>query len=631
MQFCSMTLFTMFHTLRGKLVFSFSLFLALLLAVIAIDAWSRNWRIKIYDTERDLNKIRLNLSAARQIEGLFFKDETFNPSFYDQGFSYYLEDREVLIKGLVADLKYLQQLDFQSIEQYNQLIDETVSLFSAYESAFEELITLVKKRGFKDWGVEGDMRKAIHAIELERSLDLAKVLMLRRHEKDFIIRKDIKYVKKLYDSVRKLKEDIITNAESDEDRARLLSLLDDYQDEFNQLVRLDMQIGFDNDSGLRKELQKMSKSLNRNIIEINSAVLNEIHKLDENTKLWSVGLTAFLVLFGLIMTFSMSRALGKPITDLSETIRDAVKSNFNKPVQIVRTTHSDEISRLSNDFVFMHEKLQGYLMEIKTNSQKIEDKQKQLLDSLRYAEQIQEAILPTKEDLYSYFENHFAIYRPSQLVSGDFYWVTRRKNRIFIAVADCTGHGVPGAFMSMIGHSLLNKIVVQSKVLEPATILEVLHMEIQEALQQGKGKMNEDGMDVAICSIEMDTGENEQRKVIFAGARQGIAYTNEGALLYLPGTKRSIGGKKSSKSSKAFEAHTLKLKRGENIYLFSDGWADQHNKEGKKYGRKNVIKQLTHISRAPFNLQQDLIQEELLRHQGEQDQRDDITFLGVKI
>ncbi|MGB0524705.1 MAG: SpoIIE family protein phosphatase [Flammeovirgaceae bacterium] len=620
----------MFQTLRGKLVFSFSLFLALLLAVIAIDAWSRNWRSKIYDAEQNLNKIRINLSAAKQLEGLFFKDETFNPSFYDQGYSQYLEDRSLLMNQLVNDLKMLQSAGFATVMEHDELIEETIQQFADYETNFAQLVELVKQRGFKDWGIEGEMRNAIHAVEVEKSLDLAKVLMLRRHEKDFIIRKDTKYVKKLHFAVSKLKDDIIRNTSTDSDRVRLLSLVDSYQDKFNQLVRLDQQIGFDNQSGLRNDLQQLSGRIHRNIIKINRGVLDEIHHLNTNTRVWSVGLTAFLVLFGVFMTFSMSKSLGKPITDLSNSIREAVQSGFDQDLPIPKLNTNDEITRLSNDFIYMQEQLKTYLLEIKAKSEKIETKQKQLIDSLRYAEQIQEAILPTTEDLNSYFENHFVIYRPSQVVSGDFYWVTRRKSKIFIGVADCTGHGVPGAFMSMIGHSLLNKIVVQSKVLDPAVILDVLHLEVQAALQQGKGKMNEDGMDVAICSIELGS-TNQMRKITFAGARQGLAYTDDNTMTYIPGTKRSIGGKRSARSTKAFETHHFEIKQGEKLYLFSDGFADQHNLQGEKYGKKTVLKLLTHVSAAPFDSQKNFLLEELETHQQTQEQRDDITVLGVKI
>jgi len=624
-----MTVLRMFQTLRGKLVFSFSLFLALLVAVIAIDYWSRDWRSKIYSIEQRLNEIQLNLSSAKQLEALFFKDETFNPEFYDQGSSEYLDERALLMNLLVEELTILRNSEEIGATNKEE-IDNTLADLALYKSTFSEMVDLVIQRGFKDWGVEGEMRDAIHAIEEEKALDLAKVLMIRRHEKDFIMRKDQVYKHKLQIAVADLKEDILKNTSNVEDRIRLLQLLDNYEDKFTRLAILEQQIGFDNNKGLRKSIQELSRKISTSVIQINSEVLGEIHTIDASTRYWSIGLTTFLVLFGVLMAFSMAKSLGKPITELSSAIRFAIQTKFAPEFKVVRIPGNDEIARLSSDVAMMHETIQENLVELKAKSKKIEDKQSLLLDSLRYAEQIQQAILPTPEDLGTYVSEHFVLYRPSQVVSGDFYWLTRRKNKVFIAVADCTGHGVPGAFMSMIGHSLLNKIVMQAKVLEPAVILEVLHLEIQEALQQGKGKMNEDGMDIAVISIETDTGTNI-RNVSFSGAKQGLAYTDEGMLHYIPGTKRSIGGMKSARSTKPFVEHQLQMKKNEKLYLFSDGFADQHNPEGRKYGKKILLKFLTHLAFTPFELQHGLLVEELERHQGSQEQRDDITFMGVRL
>ncbi|MGB0524458.1 MAG: 7TM diverse intracellular signaling domain-containing protein [Flammeovirgaceae bacterium] len=195
-------------------------------------------------------------------------------------------------------------------------------------------------------------------------------------------------------------------------------------------------------------------------------------------------------------------------------------------------------------------------------------KNQEITDSIRYAERIQQAILPTEEMIHNYFADHFLIYQPRDIVSGDFYWISEINNGLILVVADCTGHGVPGGFMSMIGYSLLNTIVNENKITDPAKILSLLHHGVYQSLRQKNGE-NNDGMDISICKIDQDSNEN--RLLTFASARQKLWYHYQNELHEIRGNKQSIGGS-TAKKRNSFQNHQLPIQHGMSFFLTTDGY-----------------------------------------------------------
>lgn len=268
--------------------------------------------------------------------------------------------------------------------------------------------------------------------------------------------------------------------------------------------------------------------------------------------------------------------------------------------------------------------------EIENNKQKTED-------SIRYAETIQKAILPDDHFLKSALGEYFVIFEPQAIVSGDFYWCRKVKNKVFLAVVDCTGHGVPGAFMSIIGSTILNDIVVQQKNHEPAQILEELHFGIRTALRQ-ENRINDDGMDICFCVLEkMQTEENNEEavsantKVTFAGAKRPLYYVIDGKLEILNPNKRSIGGGRNV-LQRPFTQETITLPQGAMIYLATDGYADQNNPEKEKIGSQQLKTWLEEVSYEPISTQDIKMLTRLVNHMGDKEQqRDDITLIGVRI
>lgn len=268
--------------------------------------------------------------------------------------------------------------------------------------------------------------------------------------------------------------------------------------------------------------------------------------------------------------------------------------------------------------------------EIENNKQKTED-------SIRYAETIQKAILPDDHFLKSVLGEYFVIFEPQAIVSGDFYWCRKVKNKVFLAVVDCTGHGVPGAFMSIIGSTILNDIVVQQKNHEPAQILEELHFGIRTALRQ-ENRINDDGMDICFCVLEkIQTEENNEAvasantKVTFSGAKRPLYYVIDGKLEILNPNKRSIGGGRNV-LQRPFTQETITLPQGAMIYLATDGYADQNNPEKAKIGSQQLKTWLEEVSGEPISTQDIKMLTHLVNHMVDKEQqRDDITLIGVRI
>lgn len=251
---------------------------------------------------------------------------------------------------------------------------------------------------------------------------------------------------------------------------------------------------------------------------------------------------------------------------------------------------------------------------------------KKINSSIQYAQNIQRAILPVKNQIENLFES-FIIYRPKDIVSGDFYWFAQLNDKAFLAAVDCTGHGVPGAFMSMIGNSLLNEIVLEKKITVPSKILSLLNEKIVESLRQDETE-NNDGMDVCLISIDIKTKE-----ITFSGAKRPLfIFKNKSSELdEIKGDRISIGGAKQQKATEDFNNHKISTDKGDILYLSSDGLTDQNNAERKRFGSKRLKEIITSNISEPMHKQKEQIEKELNDFQKDEEQRDDITLIGIKI
>lgn len=262
---------------------------------------------------------------------------------------------------------------------------------------------------------------------------------------------------------------------------------------------------------------------------------------------------------------------------------------------------------------------------IEVNRDLIAEKNKSITDSINYASRIQKAMLPSRDEINRLLRDIFIFYRPKDIVSGDFYFYAEQDGKAILAAIDCTGHGVPGAFMSMIGNDLLNQIIIENAVTQPAEILNQLNKGVRRALrQEAINAETKDGMDIAICAIDSVT-----RKVQFAGALRPLYY-GKGELKKIAGDKASIGG--LTRESYLFTNHELTLTEGDMLYMFSDGYADQFGGEkGKKFMARNFKALLDSLSAEKTEDQHQRIEQTLVNWAGNREQVDDILVIGVKL
>lgn len=291
--------------------------------------------------------------------------------------------------------------------------------------------------------------------------------------------------------------------------------------------------------------------------------------------------------------------------------------------------------KLNNDLTSVNDALQQSQDEVISQKDLIEEQnrylsinKRQIDQSIRAAKSIQQAMLPFEERMQTIFEHYFVLYRPKDVVSGDFYWVEKVGNKTFIAVVDCTGHGVAGAFMSMIGSSLLDQIIGIKQCHDPAEILRLLHLEVYRVLRQDISD-NNSGMDIALCCLE--NTEESRTQITFAGAKLPLYYSNEPYTVIekIHGTRKAIGGLQPTEIS--FVNQSLSLPKNSIIYLFTDGYPDQNNIKRKKIGTKRFQGILGEICNLEMSLQKQFLEQKLLEHIGKSTQRDDVLVMGIRI
>lgn len=257
----------------------------------------------------------------------------------------------------------------------------------------------------------------------------------------------------------------------------------------------------------------------------------------------------------------------------------------------------------------------------------IEEKNAEITASIRYARRIQSAILPVMDHVQKSLPIIFTLYKPKDIVSGDFYWFSEKDGRIFFSAVDCTGHGVPGAFMSVLGNSLLNTIVKENGIIEPNLILDSLHLKIVETLRQvDKNSETNDGMDLAMCVFDPFS-----RRLKYSGAQRPLYYFRNGELHQIPGDKQSIGGGSFLERRIPYTSHEIEVQKGDSVYIFSDGYADQFGgPKGKKMQSSRFAKFLSSIQTFTMKDQYFYLNKFFEEWKGDFEQLDDVLIIGVR-
>lgn len=277
---------------------------------------------------------------------------------------------------------------------------------------------------------------------------------------------------------------------------------------------------------------------------------------------------------------------------------------------------------LVKENIILEDKVEERTAEVVQKSMIIEEKNRDITASIRYAERIQRAMLP-REDT---FEDTFVLFLPKDIVSGDFYWMYDNGDTQFIAAVDCTGHGVPGAFMSIIGHNSLNKVVREYGLTKPGAILDQLNVEVSKSILQSQEKGINDGMDLALIALHKNSSTLE-----YAGAYNPLYLVRDGEVIVYKGDRFPIG-MPTMEQKKPFTNVVIEINPGDMLYMASDGYADQFGSANvKKFKSVNVKRILSDIWNLPVQVQKERLEKEIMEWKGELPQVDDIMIVGKKI
>ncbi len=267
--------------------------------------------------------------------------------------------------------------------------------------------------------------------------------------------------------------------------------------------------------------------------------------------------------------------------------------------------------------------------EVEKQNELLAEKNKSITDSINYAKRIQTAILPPGKTVSQYLGNSFVLYLPKDVVSGDFYFVDKIENKVVFAAVDCTGHGVPGALMSVVGFNYLSQAVSEKKISKPSEILKFLDMGVNQTLRQSVGSGVNDGMDLSLCSLDLNSLELE-----FAGAFNPlwlIKKSSQNVCCEIKADKFPIGTNINGKADE-YTNHFLNLEKGDTVYLFTDGFADQFGgPRGKKFKYKPLQEILISMQNHSMEKQKEILISTFQQWRGELEQVDDICIIGVRV
>ncbi len=835
------------NSLKAKLLLSFLLSLAVVTLIVVTFIWFDKSVQELAEININLTEIELETKEVSILEKDFFAYDIAEENFYRDGTSRLLEIRKERINQLKESLKKLSENDELDAIHIKQDVSQLLEKIEHFDIMFYLLVDELLKRGFKDYGLEGQLRNNIHALENAPELtDKGKILVIRKHEKDYFLRKELRYITLAEEAIKELKKEINSKVKNKIQREAYLEHADNYMDYLLQIVDIEERIGVQTQGGLKTEILSFWHTIEDDLNQIESAVLEEVGKIRDEVEYTIGGLLMVFLLFLGFLLHLLIQQLGRPIRKLSQSINNIVINNFeegkveapntndeigqlgrdiklmvdkvrhntsqitsqNKKIemafrnlevisqkgreitasldleQITSSTEScikaliasdlvgiglynaethtidfvvnfegqstivrdsiDDRTRLSvvcfktgqvismsdvaneyrrilpnatwklsgqkepksliylplvakketmgvltvqsfkknafadyhlnilqalgtyvsialeNSSVFQElEKKNAQLLaseeELKMNAEElrsvneqlaasnqlmqltneqqkkkkilIEKKNTDIQASINYAQRIQEAVLPEMDFVMEKLPESFVFFKPRDVVSGDFFWVNTIKDKTVIVVADCTGHGVPGAFMSLIGNNLLNQIVLQNEITSPDEILNQLHIKVRQVLKQEE-TLNRDGMDVSVAVLQ----ETQDKLLIeFAGAKSNLYLARKSELEVIKGDINSIGGEQKE-NVRLFSLHRIEIQEPVTFYLSSDGYHHQFGgPENRKFMLSRFRELLFSIKDLPPTQQFEELERTFVEWKGDEAQIDDILILGAKV
>jgi serine phosphatase RsbU (regulator of sigma subunit)/HAMP domain-containing protein len=308
------------------------------------------------------------------------------------------------------------------------------------------------------------------------------------------------------------------------------------------------------------------------------------------------------------------------------------KDNLGQALLKMRTDLAENERVLERKVIERTEEVVKKTEEVQQKNSELEIIYKQVTDSIRYAKRLQQAILPPDSVVKAAFQKSFVLFKPKDIVSGDFYWIDKRESKSYVAAVDCTGHGVPGAFMSIVGYNLLREIANNAdNKLPPSTIMDKMSKGVVKTLHAKGGgedssQLTKDGMDMSLCAFDSETLQLQ-----YSGAFNPLYVIRQGQIIQYKADKFPIGYR-GDEEVKPFTNNIIQLERGDTFYIFSDGYADQFGgPKGKKLMVGNFRDLLLNASVMPIDKQKNFLNDTIESWRGELEQVDDILVIGVSV
>lgn len=422
--------------------------------------------------------------------------------------------------------------------------------------------------------------------------------------------------------VTKMNENFAVTVNLGNELMRLESIQNDLMKQFHQSLN-------SIDNLLDKKIQPLIRAKNEELL----ADANHSGVLIINFMLISLVLVIIALV---VVAIVVRKTVLQPVLQLNNVAKQVAQGKFKVGFDI---KVNNEIGDLTSSFQTMAvgiERLVGKYRNLNKDledkvaerTEELTEKNYKITSSINYAKRIQQAVMPPKWQLNSHLPDAMVLFKPRDIVSGDFYWFTEIEapsRKTVLAAVDCTGHGVPGAFMSMVGNAYLNQIVRLQGIVSPEQILDALHQNIRKDLKQ-KETQNRDGMDIALVVID-----HEAQSLEFAGAKNPLLYMQGGALTEVKGDKLPVGGY-AHEEEQSFTKHVIDISKPTTFYVYSDGFQDQFGgPKGRKFMSRRLKNLLLEIHSLPMNEQKQVLEERLQNWRGEQRQVDDILVIGVHL
>jgi len=527
---------------------------------------------------------------------------------YDKALEYYEKElqlaRDIGDKLLEAEALYLSAAMYGTKGDLDKELDYELKSLNIYtELKRKKSIALILGNISNNYADRKDYKKAIEYCEKAREvyealheIDKASWLYAalgRYHTKLAQYKKAIDYFDKALAATKKVEtKQLLYQSEIKHDIAFTYAAMGNYKEAFNNFL----------------EYRQLEDSLNS---MDNKRYLNELEtKYDTEKKEKAIEL--------LNKDKAMqSMELSRQATQKNYLIIGSLLVLITAAISLVAFVNKRKTSKL----------LSKQVSEINYQNAIIKEKNKDITDSILYAKRLQEAVFPLTQRLNEYFAESFVLFRPKDIVSGDFYWFERVKDNTIIIVGDSTGHGVPGAFMSILGHNLLNQIILEELTLNPSDILTMLDKRVTSALnKKGSSEEYNDGMDIGVCVINKN-----EKKLYYAGANRPLIIKRGNSLFDLKQNKFAIGGVRTT-SFKEFTQHEIEYQENDILYMFSDGYYDQFGgPNGKKFKFKQLHELLLSNSSKPMQEQLQILNSAFENWKGNLEQVDDVCVVGVKI